>query len=108
MGELDAHTSSRQGPGMEWLVEFEERRLPFAAIWSNDMENLVGPLKSTIDWALSAAASGELEGLKVVLYAEKDDGAGPRWGFKPIGPSYAVDCARRLIGDAAPIGPAVH
>lgn len=94
---------------MEWLVEFDERRVPLTSVWSEDMEKLVGPLKSMVDQALAAAPSPEdLDRLKLVLYVETNEGSAPEWGFKLVGPGYVVDYARRLIGDTAPIRPTAH
>jgi len=93
---------------MEWLVEFEERSMPLEAVWSDDMSKLVDPLKSTIDSALAVAAAEDIEGLKIVLYAEHGSEGAPTWGFKLVGSPHVVDYARRLIGDAGSIGPAVH
>lgn len=93
---------------MEWLVEFEDRRLPLEAIWSHDMAKLVGPLKSMVDSALAVSNPDDIEGLKIVLYADAGVDGGPAWGFKLVGPPHVVDHARRLIGDAAAVRPSIH
>lgn len=88
---------------MEWLVEFEGRQMPMDAVWSDDFARIVGPLRSTIEKALGKAADpDELDGLKVVVYAE-EDGAGATWGFKFAGPPTAVNYAVFLTGDTMPV-----
>lgn len=93
---------------MEWIVEFEGRHLPMDAVWSDDFARIVGPLKSTIEKALDRAADpDELDGLRIIVYAE-DDGEAPAWGFKFAGPPVAVNYAVILMGDTAPIVPPTH
>jgi hypothetical protein len=88
---------------MEWLVEFEGRQTPMEAVWSDEFARIVSPLKHTIETALAKAADpDELNGLKVVIYAEEDD-EGASWGFKFAGTPVAVNYAFFLMGERAPI-----
>jgi|TARA_A100001391_G_C5082904_1_gene280342 hypothetical protein len=93
---------------MEWFVEFEGRQLPMDAVWSDDFARIVGPLKSTIEKTLNRAAEpDELEGLKIVVFAENEADS-PTWGFKFAGPQTAVNYAVSLLGAQAPIVPETH
>lgn len=93
---------------MEWLVDFEERRTPIEAILSDNTPKLVRPFRSTIDSALAVAAAEDIEGLTIVLYAGHGAEDAPTRGFKLVGSPHVVDYARRLLGDAGSIRPAVH
>lgn len=82
--------------------------MPMEAVWSDDFARIVGPLLSTIEKALDKAADpDELDGLKIVVYAE-DDSDGPTWGSKFAGSPTAVSYARFLMGEQAPIVKPTH
>lgn len=82
--------------------------MPMEAVWSDEFARIVGPLRSTIEKALDKAADpDELQGLKVVVYAEEgEDGA--TWGFKFAGPPTAVNYAVFLTGGAMPVVKPAH
>lgn len=91
--------------GMEWLVEFEGQRLPMDRVWGDDFAKIVGPLVDTLKVALAGA--DDLDGLKVVIYAE-DDGDDMSWGFKFEGPPLVVNRAIDLFGTSAEITKTTH
>ena len=84
-------------------MEFAGRQMPMDAVWSDDFAKIVGPLKPTIEKALVKADDpDDLEGLKIIVFAE-DDGDAPAWGFKFAGLPVAVNYAVILVGPEAPI-----
>lgn len=100
---IDGGQNRSQSWGMEWLVEFEGEHRSLESIWTDEMERLVGPLKSSIDNALAEATDpNELQGLQVIVYAEQT-AVGATWGVKFKGPPSTVDYAVRLTGRSLPI-----
>jgi len=100
---LTLHHVAGHPEGREWLVAFEGRQMPMEAVWSDEFARIVVPERSTIEKALDKAADpDELNGLKVVVYAEEDTG-GATWGFKFAGPPTAVNYAIFLTGDTMPV-----
>lgn len=88
---------------MEWLVEFEGEQRPLQTIWNDEAARILGPLMATVENALGKAADlEELEGLKVIVYAEETD-RGAEWGFKFTGSPAAVNYAISLMGRKSPI-----
>jgi hypothetical protein len=85
---------------VEWLVEFEGQQRRLDDIWSDELAKVVGPTRDEISAVLDSAPSPEdLEGLRVIIYAEEGE-----WGFKLKGPPLAVNYATDLIGQSRQIG----
>ncbi len=77
--------------------------MPMEAIWSDEFARVVGPLRLSVENALAKAVdTDELDGLKVVIYAEEDP-EGATWGFKFAGPPTAVSYAVFPTGKVVPL-----
>ncbi|SFV31812.1 hypothetical protein SAMN05216456_1466 [Devosia crocina] len=92
---------------VSWIIEFQGVQKPLDEIL-DAVSAIVCPLRATVQNALDQAADPqELDGLRVVVYAEEENG-GAAWGFRFEGSPSSVNYAVSLVGALAPIVPPTH
>lgn len=100
----DADAAGYAAGMITWIVEFEGQQKPLDDVWSPEMAVIVGPVRHQVAGALDAAADpDELEGLRVIIFAEDGE-----WGFRLAGSPTAVNYAIALIGLKRDIRPTTN
>jgi len=86
---------------MDWFVGFAGQRVP-CSLEQFRVQDIVEPLKNTVEGAFATADADEFDSLKVVVFVEQDD-AGASWGVSFEGPPAAVNYAVDRMGKTSPL-----